>query len=733
MAVYTWNTTSGSFNTGANWTPAGPPMSADTASFGAATGTITGTGAVAKLNFQAGGAWSLSGQVQSGTINDLGTVMILSGGVLTATSGSFGVANAAGATGSLVINAGGTVISTLAAQTTANGFTVANAAGSTGSVTVSGSGALLDIGSNPAGIGTAGTGSLTVSAGGTARFASSNSTLIAALSAGNLAGSSASITVSGAGSSVTASGFVYIGRAGTASLTVSGGATFTGGSAASGSTSAYAITIGDGSPATNANPNFAGSGTAVITGSGSTLHSLNQIRVGYRGTTGSLLVDQSAAVQADTNVVVGGGTDRAGGTGTLTVQNGGSVTSGGTHTLGTAGIVFGNDVGTTGAGTVSGSGSVLNANGDRLTVGGNGTGTLTITNGGRAVSGSAAYSDVEAALAVAGATGATGTITISGAGSMLTASGDGVIGGNEKGVGTMTGGAGSVSVVGGGTLSVSGTLTVQAAGTLSVDSASTLTTPQLTINGGSASLAVLSASTAVSFGAGGTLAVSTVSGSNAIFNFTFGDKIDLVGSTAATVSGNVVTTSSGSMTLTAPSADSSYQLIDDGSGGQFVALEPKTIGVYRFFDTKLGTHFYTADANEAQTVLATRSDLTPEGPGGIGLQADSVSASDPNAAPVYRFFDTVYGTHFFTASASERDTIIATRADLTYEPNSSFYEHTTAQPGDTAVYRFFDNVHGTHFYTDNANERAAIIANRPDLVSEGIGFYEPPQNYAAAA
>ena len=55
MSVFTWNTTSGSFATGSNWTPAGPPGSADTANFGSASGTISGTGAVTTLNFQTGG------------------------------------------------------------------------------------------------------------------------------------------------------------------------------------------------------------------------------------------------------------------------------------------------------------------------------------------------------------------------------------------------------------------------------------------------------------------------------------------------------------------------------------------------------------------------------------------------------------------------------------------------------------------------------------------------------
>ena len=232
--------------------------------------------------------------------------------MLTATSGVFGIANAAGATGSLVINAGGTVRSTVSAQTALNQLTVANFAGAVGSVTVSGAGALLDIGSNPAGFGNVGTGSLTVSAGGTAKFTSSDSNLLSAMSAGNLAGSQGTVTVSGAGSSVTATGYVYVGRAGTATLTVAAGATFTGGLATTSTAPGQALAIGDGSltvlstGVVNTSPNFGGSGSATVTGAGSLLHALNQLRVGFRGTSGTLLVDQSAAARADSNVIIGG-------------------------------------------------------------------------------------------------------------------------------------------------------------------------------------------------------------------------------------------------------------------------------------------------------------------------------------------------------------------------------------------------------------------------------------------
>lgn len=151
-----------------------------------------------------------------------------------------------------------------------------------------------------------------------------------------------------------------------------------------------------------------------------------------------------------------------------------------------------------------------------------------------------------------------------------------------------------------------------------------------------------------------------------------------------------------------------------------------TVGVYRFFETTNGTHFYTADAAEAQTIRQTRPDLTPEGIGLRAIDPTALSSTDPAATPIYRFFDALSGTQFLTASAAERDTVIATRPDLHYEATSRFYEHAIAQPGDTPVYRFFDTVQGTHFYTDDPTERGTILSTRPDLVAEGIGFYEPP-------
>ena len=96
---------------------------------------------------------------------------------------------------------------------------------------------------------------------------------------------------------------------------------------------------------------------------------------------------------------------------------------------------------------------------------------------------------------------------------------------------------------------------------------------------------------------------------------------------------------------------------------------------------------------------------------------------DAGAIAIYRFFDTSDGSHFLTASATERDALISTRSDLVYEASSTLYEHATAQSGDVAVYRFFDQASGAHFFTGSAAEHATLLTTRPDMASEGIAFY----------
>ena len=112
------------------------------------------------------------------------------------------------------------------------------------------------------------------------------------------------------------------------------------------------------------------------------------------------------------------------------------------------------------------------------------------------------------------------------------------------------------------------------------------------------------------------------------------------------------------------------------ASGTTIKVTPVTLGpqpVFRFFDTHDGGHFFTTSTAERDQVLATRKDLNFEG---VGYDAVDPASNDPNAAPVYRFFDTHDGGHFFTTSAAERDQVLATRKDLNFE-GVGYSEHTT--------------------------------------------------------
>ena len=162
-------------------------------------------------------------------------------------------------------------------------------------------------------------------------------------------------------------------------------------------------------------------------------------------------------------------------------------------------------------------------------------------------------------------------------------------------------------------------------------------------------------------------------------------------------------------------------------------------GVYRFFDTTNGTHFFTADAAEATAVITPGS--AGYRPNFIAEENDfsavsaSAAQSDPAAIKVYRLFDMVNGTHFYTANAKELASLTqpgsaSYRPDLVFEPSASIYEHSTNQPGDVAVYRLFDTVNGTHLFLSNLPEYNAITTSgsgsyRADLTPEGVGFYAP--------
>ena len=142
------------------------------------------------------------------------------------------------------------------------------------------------------------------------------------------------------------------------------------------------------------------------------------------------------------------------------------------------------------------------------------------------------------------------------------------------------------------------------------------------------------------------------------------------------------------------------------------------VPVYRFYNRTNGTHFFTDSLSERDMVIATWPDVfTYEG---VAYTTNPVN----NTQPLYRFYNRVSGSHFYTASAEEAGTILA-RWSTVFSLDGRTY---AVNPGPVAdsipVYRFYNVRNGSHFYTASEDERNTVIARWPDTYSyEGPAFW----------
>jgi hypothetical protein len=144
--------------------------------------------------------------------------------------------------------------------------------------------------------------------------------------------------------------------------------------------------------------------------------------------------------------------------------------------------------------------------------------------------------------------------------------------------------------------------------------------------------------------------------------------------------------------------------------GQYSAAASVTTPspVYRFWSPVLQRHFYTIRVGEKNKLEQKYSDV---------WQYEQVAyyafagATDPIAAPVYRFWSASLQTHFYTIREGEKNKVINNYSNVwTYE-GVAFYTYTPeAHPqGTSAVYRFWSERNSAHFYTINSAERDKLL------------------------
>ena len=151
------------------------------------------------------------------------------------------------------------------------------------------------------------------------------------------------------------------------------------------------------------------------------------------------------------------------------------------------------------------------------------------------------------------------------------------------------------------------------------------------------------------------------------------------------------------------------------------------VEVYRFFNNDLKLQFYTTSEVEKDSILANLPQYELEG-------VSFIAAPDPGeqditgVSPVYRLFNTATGVHLYTISEAEKDSVVANLPNYVLE-GVGYYGYDTQQEGTTPLYRFYNPGLDAHLYTPSAEERDFFI-NSPDYQPEGggdgIAFYVEP-------
>ena len=138
--------------------------------------------------------------------------------------------------------------------------------------------------------------------------------------------------------------------------------------------------------------------------------------------------------------------------------------------------------------------------------------------------------------------------------------------------------------------------------------------------------------------------------------------------------------------------------------------------VFRFYNTQTGTHFYTINVAERDFVLVRYPQFAYEGPAYYAYPT-----SQAGQLPVYRFYNTRTGTHFYTQSEAEKNFVLVTYPVFAFE-GPAYYAPASAGGGSVPLFRFFNQNTGAHFFTTNAAERDMVLQRWPFFAYEGTAY-----------
>ena len=164
-----------------------------------------------------------------------------------------------------------------------------------------------------------------------------------------------------------------------------------------------------------------------------------------------------------------------------------------------------------------------------------------------------------------------------------------------------------------------------------------------------------------------------------------------------------------------------------GDNANYAAFDDITVTVnqpvYRFIRLDTGAHFFTSSEAEKEMIL---NEFSPDNWVYEGESFSVFPVAIENALPVYRLYNSMSGSHFYTISEEEKDNVLANMPSFSLE-GVAFYAYSTNVEGTLPVYRFFNMSTASHFFTMSEFERDTIIATISGVFSyDGIAFYAYP-------
>jgi hypothetical protein len=151
--------------------------------------------------------------------------------------------------------------------------------------------------------------------------------------------------------------------------------------------------------------------------------------------------------------------------------------------------------------------------------------------------------------------------------------------------------------------------------------------------------------------------------------------------------------------------------------------------VYRFFNMRAGVHFYTATDAEFINTYKNLPSFKYDGVAyWIPVGTSDGDYTNTNNLPLYRFFNKKNGTHFYTKNEAEKTTVMNTlSARYTYEGVAYNVTDAAADPDgnpNLPVFRFYVPSRNAHFYTADPSESMGAKSTLSSYYHfEGIGYY----------